>query len=399
MNMRLIMAAILILGFASSSFAQEKEKEEKKTYEFTIEKQLKATEVKDQHRSGTCWAYAMNSFLESELIRMGKGEFDLSEMFIVNRNYHLRAKDYVRFHGMKSFSAGAEGWDALNVIKQFGILPQAAYTGNTFDETMPIHGEMDAILKAYVNAVVKNKNKKITPIWMKGFDGVLDAYLGEIPESFNYDGKEFNTKSFTADLSLDMDDYVTITSYTHHPFYESFVFEGPDNWSLGEVLNVPMDEMMQVVDHAIEKGYTIAWGSDVSEKGFAFRKGVAVVPDTESKNMADSEISKWQNMSRNEKAAYGTEYPVKEKEITQEMRQIAFDNYESTEDHMMHIVGTAKDQNGSKYYLVKNSWGTDLNSQKGYFYASKPFVQYKSVSVLMHKDAIPAGIAKKLGLK
>jgi len=222
--------------------------------------------------------------------------------------------------------------------------------------------------------------------------------LGEIPESFNYNGKEFNTKSFTSDLGLDMDDYVTITSYTHHPFYESFVFEGPDNWSLGEVLNVPMDEMMQVVDHAIENGYTIAWGSDVSEKGFAFRKGVAVVPDTESKNMADSEISKWQNMSRNQKSAYGTEYPVKEKEITQEMRQIAFDNYESTEDHMMHIVGTAKDQNGSKYYLVKNSWGTDLNTHEGYFYASKSFLQYKTVSVLMHKDAIPAAIAKKLGL-
>jgi len=387
----------LIFGFVSTLSA--KKKEEKKSYEFTIEKQLKATEVKDQHRSGTCWAYAMSSFLESELIRMGKGEFDLSEMFIVNKNYHLRAKDYVRFHGMKSFSAGAEGWDALNVIKQFGILPQEAYTGNTFDETLPVHGEMDAILKAYVDAVVKNKNKKITPIWRKGFDGVLDAYLGEIPESFMYKGKEYTTKSFTSDLGLNMDDYVTITSYTHHPFYESFIFEGADNWSLGEVLNVPMDEMMQVVDYALDKGYSIAWGSDVSEKGFAFRKGVAVVPETESKNMADSEISKWQNMSKGQKSAYGTEYPVKEKVITQEMRQVAFDNYESTEDHMMHIVGTAKDQNGSKYYLVKNSWGTDLNSHEGYFYASKPFVQYKSVSVLMHKDAIPAEISKKLGLK
>jgi bleomycin hydrolase len=397
MNTRIIIAILLILGSVSSSFG--KKKEEKKSYQFTIEKQLKATEIKDQHRSGTCWAYAMNSFLESELIRMGKGEFDLSEMFIVNKNYHLRAKDYVRFHGMKSFSAGAEGWDALNVIKQFGILPQEAYTGNTFDEILPVHGEMDAILKAYVDAVVKNKNKKISSVWMKGFDGVLDAYLGEIPESFMYKGKEFNTKSFTSDLGLNMDDYVTITSYTHHPFYESFIFEGADNWSLGEVLNVPMDEMMQVVDHAIEKGYSIAWGSDVSEKGFAFRKGVAVVPETESKNMADSEISKWQNMSKGQKSAYGTEYPVKEKEITQEMRQVAFDNYESTEDHMMHIVGTAKDQNGSKYYLVKNSWGTDLNSHEGYFYASKPFVEYKSVSVLMHKDAIPLEIAKKLGLK
>lgn len=397
MNTRIIIAILLILGSVSSSFG--KKKEEKKSYQFTIEKQLKATEIKDQHRSGTCWAYAMNSFLESELIRMGKGEFDLSEMFIVNKNYHLRAKDYVRFHGMKSFSAGAEGWDALNVIKQFGILPQEAYTGNTFDEILPVHGEMDAILKAYVDAVVKNKNKKISSVWMKGFDGVLDAYLGEIPESFMYKGKEFNTKLFTSDLGLNMDDYVTITSYTHHPFYESFIFEGADNWSLGEVLNVPMDEMMQVVDHAIEKGYSIAWGSDVSEKGFAFRKGVAVVPETESKNMADSEISKWQNMSKGQKSAYGTEYPVKEKEITQEMRQVAFDNYESTEDHMMHIVGTAKDQNGSKYYLVKNSWGTDLNSHEGYFYASKPFVEYKSVSVLMHKDAIPLEIAKKLGLK
>jgi len=397
MNTRIIIAAVLILGFVPSSFA--KKKEEKKTYKFTVEKQLKATEVKDQHRSGTCWAYAMNSFLESELIRMGKGEFDLSEMFIVNRNYHLRAKDYVRFHGMKSFSAGAEGWDALNVIKQFGILPQEAYTGNTFDETLPVHGEMDAILKAYVDAVVKNKNKKITPIWRKGFDGVLDAYLGKLPESFMYKGKEYTTKSFTSELGLNMDDYVTITSYTHHPFYESFIFEGADNWSLGEVLNVPMDEIMQIVDHALESGYSIAWGSDVSEKGFAFRKGVAVVPETETENMADSEISKWQNMSRDQKSAYGTEYPVKEKEITQEMRQIAFDNYESTEDHMMHIVGTAKDQNGSKYYLVKNSWGTDLNSHKGYFYASIPFVQYKTVSVLMHKDAIPVGIAKKLGLK
>ena len=397
MNTRIIVAILLILGSVSSSFG--KKKEEKKSYQFTIEKQLKATEVKDQHRSGTCWAYAISSFLESELIRMGKGEFDLSEMFIVNRNYHLRAKDYVRFHGMKSFSAGAEGWDALNVIKQFGILPQEAYTGNTFDEILPVHGEMDAILKAYVDAVVKNKNKKISSVWMKGFDGVLDAYLGEIPESFMYKGKEYNTKSFASDLGLNMDDYVTITSYMHHPFYESFIFEGADNWSLGEVLNVPMDEMMQVVDYAIEKGYTIAWGSDVSEKGFAFRKGVAVVPETESKNMADSEISKWQNMSKDQKSAYGTEYPVKEKVITQEMRQIAFDNYESTEDHMMHIVGTAKDQNGSEYYLVKNSWGTDLNSHEGYFYASKAFVEYKSVSVLMHKDAIPAEIAKKLGLK
>ncbi|MRT91694.1 aminopeptidase C [Ancylomarina sp. 16SWW S1-10-2] len=396
MNAKIIITAVLLMGLVMPSSA--KKKEDKKSYEFTIEKQIKTTDVKDQYRSGTCWVYGMNSFLESELIRNGKGEFDLSEMFVVNKNYHLRAIDYVRFHGMKSFSAGAEGWDVLNVIKQFGIVPQEAYSGNTFDETLPVHGEMDAVLHSYVEAIVKNKNKKITPVWIKGFDGVLDAYLGEIPESFQYKGKEYTAKSFADELGLNMDDYVTITSFTHHPFYKSFVFEGADNWSLGEVLNVPMDEMMQIVDNAIDKGYSIAWGSDVSEKGFAYRKGVAVVPDTESKNMADSEISKWQNMSRDQKSAYGTDYPVKEKEITQEMRQEAFDNYESTEDHMMHIVGNAKDQNGSKYYLVKNSWGTDMNTYGGYFYASKPFLQYKTISILIHKEAIPAEIAKKLGL-
>ena len=397
MNNRFLITVLLVFSLLQTSLAKKKE-ENKKSYQFTIEKQLKATPVKDQHRSGTCWSFATISFLESELIRMGKGDFDLSEMFIVNRNYHLRAKDYVRFHGMKSFSAGAEGWDALNVVKEFGLIPQEAYSGNTFDETLPVHGEMDAVLKAYVDAVVKNKNKKITPIWIKGFDGVLDAYLGEIPKSFKYDGKEYTPKTFAAEMGLNMDDYVTVTSYTHHPFYESFIFEGPDNWSLGEVYNLPMNEMMQVVDHAIENGYSIAWGSDVSEKGFSHRKGVAVVPDTEKKNMDNAEISKWEEMSKDEKSAYGLDYPVKEKEITQEMRQMAFDNYESTEDHLMHMVGTAKDQNGSKYYLIKNSWGTDSNSHNGYFYASKPFVEYKTISVMLHKDALPADIVKKLEL-
>ncbi len=396
MNTKLL-ATLLALTFTVSGLFAQSKKIEKDGYKFTIEKQLPTTSVKDQHRSGTCWSFATISFIESELLRMGKGEYNLSEMFIVNRNYHLRAVDYVRYHGKKSFSAGAEGWDVFNVIKKYGLMPEEAYTGATFGEKLPVHGEMDAVLKGYVDAVVKNKNRKITPIWIKGFDAVLDAYLGEIPATFNYKGMEYTPKSFAENLGINPDDYINITSFNHHPFYSSFVFEGADNWSLGIVYNVPMDEMMQVINNAIDNGYSIGWGSDVSEKGFAFRKGVAVVPDTEIKNMDNAEITKWEKMSRKEKAAFGTEYPVKEKEITQEMRQVDFDNYTTTEDHMMHMVGTAKDQNGTKYYLIKNSWGTDLNNHKGYFYASETFVKYKTVSILVNKKAVPKAILKKLG--
>ena len=397
MKLRTLLIAILVTGMILPAAAKKKEEKEK-SYQFTIEKQLAVTPVKNQHRSGTCWAHGTISFLESELLRLGKGEFDLSEMFIVNRNYHMRAKDYVRFHGSKKFSGGAEGWDVLEVIREFGITPQSKYTGNTIGENMPVHGEMDAVLKAYVGAVVKNRNKKITPVWMKGFDSILDAYLGEIPKTFTYKGTEYTPKSFAKYLDLSMDDYVTIGSYTHHPFYESFIFEGADNWSLGEIYNVPLDDMMTIIDKAIDNGYSMAWVSDVSDPGFSHQKGVSVVPDTDFENMDDSEISKWESMSKDEKSTYGLDFPVPEKEITQEMRQITFDNYELTEDHLMHLVGTAKDQNGTKYYLIKNSWGTERNDHGGFFYASEAWMKYKSISIMLHKDAIPAKIKKKLGL-
>jgi len=397
MKLRTLLIAMLVTGMILPVAAKKKEEKEK-SYQFTIEKQLAVTPVKNQHRSGTCWAHGTISFLESELLRLGKGEFDLSEMFIVNRNYHMRAKDYVRFHGSKKFSGGAEGWDVLNVIREFGIAPQNKYTGNTIGESMPVHGEMDAILKAYVDAVVKNRNKKLTPVWMKGFDGILDAYLGDIPKTFTYDGTEYTPKSFAKYLDLSMDDYLTIGSYTHHPFYGSFIFEGADNWSLGKIYNVPLDDMMTIIDKAIDNGYSMAWVSDVSDPGFSHQKGVSVVPDTDFENMDDLEISKWESMSKDEKSTYGLDFPVPEKEITQEMRQLAFDNYETTEDHLMHLVGTAKDQNGTKYYLIKNSWGTDRNEYGGFFYASEAWVKYKSLSIMLHKDAIPAEIKKKLGM-
>lgn len=368
-------------------------------YRFTIQKELKTTSVKNQYRSGTCWSFATLSFLESELMRMGKGEHDLSEMFIVHQNYLDRGVDFVRYHAKKSFSAGAEATDVTNAIKKYGIVPQEAYQGDLYGEKQPVHGEMDAVLDAYLNAVIKNKNRKLSTAWKKGYANVLNSYLGNTPDTFMYQGKEYTPISFRDQLGLDMDNYVAIASYMHHPYYTEFIFEGPDNWSLGTVYNVPLNEMMDVINSALEQGYSMAWGSDVSEKGFAFRKGIAVVPETQAKNMADSEISKWENMSKSDKKSYGLDKPVKEKNITPELRQLAFDNYQSTEDHLMHMVGTAKDQNGTLYYLIKNSWGTDNNPYKGYFYASESFVKYKTLSVLVHKDALSAELRKKLDIK
>lgn len=399
--MKKIFLVLLSVLFAFNINAQEEKKETKKTeeYVFTIEKRIPATSVKNQYASGTCWCFATLSFLESELIRMGKGEYDLSEMFVVRNNYHDRAIDYVRYHGKKSFSAGAEAWDVFNAIKKYGILPEKAYTGLNYGTEKHVHGEMDAVLKASVDAVIKNKNKKITPVWTKAFDGILDAYLGENPDSFIYNEKEYTPKSFAENLGLNLDDYITITSFEHHPYYSQFIFEGPDNWSLGSVYNVHLDEMIKVLDNSIEQGYTVAWGSDVSEKGFAFNKGIAVIPETDIENMSDTEKSKWEKLTEREKKAllYKFDKPGKEKVITSEIRQKDFDNYTTTEDHLMHITGIAKDQNGTKYYIVKNSWDVN-NKYKGYFYASEAFIRFKTVSILVNKNIVPKKIAKKLDL-
>lgn len=399
--MKKISLILLSILFAFNVNAQNKKIEKKDTtaYVFTVEKQLPATSVKSQYASGTCWCFATLSFLESELIRMGKGEYDLSEMFVVRNNYHDRAIDYVRYHGKKSFSAGAEAWDVFNAIDKYGIVPENVYSGLNYGTKKHIHGEMDAVLKACVDAVIKNKNHKLTPVWIKAFDGILDTYLGKVPETFTYKDKEYTPKSFAKHLGLNLDDYITVTSFEHHPYYSKFIFEGPDNWSLGSVYNVPLDEMIKILDNSINEGYTVAWGSDVSEKGFAFRKGLAVVPEADIKNMTDTERAKWEKLTEKEKKAllYKFDKPGKEKKITPDMRQQDFDNYSTTEDHLMHITGIAKDQNGTKYYIVKNSWGED-NKYKGYFYASEAFIRFKTVSILINKNVVPKKIARKLDL-
>ncbi len=400
MKIKFVSIGLLAVLFSFSVSAQVK-KRAKESYQFTDVKRLPATSVKDQHRSGTCWSFSGLSFIESEMIRMGKPEIDLSTMFVVYNCYADKAKRHVRMHGKFNFGGGGAFHDVTYVLKHYGIVPENVYRGLGYGEEGHTHGELDALLGAYVTAVIENKNKKLTPVWHEGFKGILNAYLGELPNQFEFEGKNYTPKSFADDVvGINPDDYIEISSYTHHPFYEKFIIEVPDNWLWDEVYNVPLDEMMQIMEDAIMKGYTLGWASDVSEKGFMYRKGVAIVPEADTKNMSDSEISKWESLSDTQKAAklQGDAGPVKEKTITQEMRQTAFDNYTTTDDHGMHIIGIAKDQEDNKYFIVKNSWADNSNKYDGYFYASFPFVAYKTMSVMIHKDALSKKMKNKLGL-
>lgn len=400
MNRNLFLISLLCLSFMNFSlFAQDAE-EKKEVYQFTMEKEVPVTSVKDQYRAGTCWSYSGLGLVEAELLRLGKGDFDLSDIFVVRKVYEQKAKKYVRMHGKTHFAGGGAFHDVFWVIDNYGIVPEAEYRGLEYGEENHVHGELDAVLRAYVDAVIKNRNRKLSTAWFRGFQGVLDAYLGEAPEKFTYNGKEYTPKSFVEELDFNSDNYINLTSFTHHPFYEPFILEIPDNWLWGQAYNLPVDELMEVLDNAINNGYSVAWGSDVSEKGFKWSKGVAIVPSEDRADLDGLERAKWEELSSKEKEAllYKFEEPVAEKEITQEMRQIAFDNYQTTDDHGMLIAGIAKDQNGTKYYYVKNSWNTN-NIYDGYFYASESFVKYKTMNIVVHKDAIPKEIAKKLNLK
>lgn len=365
-----------------------------------MEKEVPVTSVKDQYRAGTCWSYSGLGLVEAELLRLGKGDFNLSDIFVVRKVYEQKAKKYVRMHGKTHFAGGGAFHDVFWVIDNYGIIPEAEYRGLEYGEDNHVHGELDAVLRAYVDAVIKNRNRKLSTAWFRGFQGVLDAYLGEVPEKFTYNGKEYTPKSFVEELDFNSDNYINLTSFTHHPFYEPFILEIPDNWLWGQAYNLPVDELMEVLDNAINNGYSAAWGSDVSEKGFKWSRGVAIVPSEDRPDLDGLERAKWEELSSKEKEAllYKFDEPVAEKEITQEMRQIAFDNYQTTDDHGMLIAGIAKDQNGTKYYYVKNSWNTN-NIYDGYFYASESFVKYKTMNIVVHKDAIPKKIAKKLNLK
>ncbi len=373
------------------SFVQATEaKNEEKGYQFETIYDIPTTSVKDQNRSGTCWSFSGVSFLESEMIRIGKEPIDLSEMFIVHHCYADKAMKYARLHGHLNFSPGGAFHDVLYVLKNYGALPESVYGGLAYGEDNHVHGEMDNVLKTYMDGVIQNKNKQLSTAWFHGLKGVLNSYMGQIPSEFEYEGKKYSPKKFADEvIGLDADDYIQVSSFTHHPFYEPFVIEVPDNWLWGEVYNVKLDEMMDIINNSLDQGYTIGWATDVSERGFSHRQGVAIVPLEDIKEMDDTERSRWEEMTEDErqKQLYAFDGPVVEKDISQEMRQNGFDNFQTTDDHGMHIVGMVKDQEGKVYYKVKNSWNTN-NEYDGYLYASESFVKLKTISIMVHKDMV-----------
>lgn len=373
---------------------------------FTTIDSVGITPIKNQNRSGTCWCFSTLGFLESEVMRMNKGKIvDFSEMFVVSHTMVDRAEYAVRMYQSAQFSGGGSAYDVIYCMKHYGLVPQDAMPGikygSTPADTLPVHGELDAVAAGYVHALSRSL-KKLTPVWKQGLQAIYDTYLGECPTEFMADGKKQTPLSYVESLGLNADDYISITSYTHHPFsYEPghprFVLEVPDNWRMDMMYNVPIEDLMRIIDNAIEKGYTMAWGADVSEMGFT-RNGVGVCPDqSKGAELTGSDMAHWLGLKEADKREELTKRPLPEMEITQEMRQTAYDNWETTDDHGMQIFGTAQDQTGKKYYLIKNSWGK-AGKYNGIWYISYAFMKYKTNDILVHKDALPKDIRKKLGL-
>lgn len=368
---------------------------------FTIVKENPITSVKDQNRSGTCWAYSTLSYFESEILKSTGKTYDLCESFVANKDYMDRAIQVVRYHGDMQFSQGGSAYDVYYVLKNYGICPENAmpFPGSLYGDSLNNFNEFFSLLEPYVEGIATNKASKISNQWKVGFQGILDAYLGKCPENFTYEGKNYTPKSFASSLGLNMDDYVTITSYTHHPFYSQFVVEVQDNWRNPASYNLPMDEMMQIIDNAVMNGYTVAWGGDVSEPGFT-RDGLAYMIDAKKmQTLQGSDMARWLGLSaakrRNLIDSLGCNVP--EVQPTQEMRQERFDNWELTDDHGMLIYGIAKDQNGKEYYMVKNSWG-EAGKYKGTWYMTKTFIAANTMDYMVNKNAIPANIRKKMGI-
>jgi len=388
MNKHIISGLIILASYFALAQAPATNKKNSE-YKFTITKTIDANPVQNQGMTGTCWSFSTLSFFESEVMRVKKMKVKLSEMFVVRKTYSLKAENYVRMHGNATFAEGGEPSDVINCWKNYGMVPLEVYNEGFRElETYPYnHKKMDSTLLAEMKKIVDPKNAKIDPLaWRTDIENMLDKYLGKAPEEFEYNGKKYTPKTYAAELGINPDDYVYYTSFTHRSFYKSFILEIPDNWAWKEYNNISLDDMMKIVDNAVANGYGVAWASDVSEPYFRFKDGLALVPEN------------WDKMSEAEKNDCFVK-PCKQQNITVEMRQQGFDNYQTQDDHGMHIIGTAKDQAGNKYYLIKNSWGTKRNECDGYFYASPEYLKLKTISITVHKKSVPADILKKFSAK
>ncbi|MEI6060880.1 MAG: C1 family peptidase [Bacteroidota bacterium] len=386
---------VMVSGFHSNAQTVKDSLPEKFVFSKGID--LPATAVKDQSASGTCWSFATTSFIESEILRMTKDTFDLSEMYFARKAYETKAQHFVRLHGTSNFGEGGQAHDVMNIIRASGMVTEKAYPGLSSGQTRPDQTELESLLAAMTVAIAKNPAGKLSTEWNSAISSVLDVYMGKVPETFG----PANTTAPELAKMVHPDDYVEITSYTHAPFYSMFPLEVPDNWSGSLYYNVPLDELIQVMDYSLKSGYTFAWDGDVSDKGFSHKKAVAIAPEVSIANMAITERSKWEQLTEKERHAqfYSFEKPVPEKQVTQEMRQAAFDNYSATDDHLMHITGTVTDQNGKRYFRTKNSWASDSNSNGGYMNISEAYARLNTIAIIVHKDAIPKEIRKKLGIK
>lgn len=395
-----MLAAMAVALGASAQEAADSVKEEVKGFVFTDVITIPSTSVKNQNKSGTCWSFAGTGFIE-DAVRKAKGDsLDLSEMFTVRMCYLDKARRDVRLQGKGNVSQGGSIVDVAYVMDKYGAMPEEIYSGLNYGENKHDHAELSRVIEAYMGAV--NRSSVPTTAWEEGLKGILDAYLGKVPETFEYQGKVYTPKSYAESLGLNFKDFIPFTSYTHHPYWETFALEVPDNWLWEQYYNVPLDVMKQIVDEALAKGYTVNWAADVSEKGFKWAKGYAVLPTVkDAANLEGTELSRWVALSdsEREKEAYKFEGPEElvELTVTPEARQEMFDRHQTTDDHGMVIVGTAVDQLGNKYYKVKNSWDTD-HVYGGYFYVSEPYFLAKTLSFMVNKDALPKEVRKKLNL-
>ena len=367
-------------------------------FKFTDEIVIKTTPVKDQNKTGTCWSFSTVSFFENEILKATGKEVDLSEMFIVHHCYLDKAIKYVRMDGTINFAEGGNTHDVPYVFKNYGALPEEVYSGLNYGEDKHNHKELITVMRNYMDGVKSIPNKKLSTAWFKGLEGILDAYLGVMPEKFTFEGKEYTPRSYWDSFGINVDNYLKFSSFTHHPFYEKFALEVADNWLWGMCYNVKMNELQEITDYALSKGYSVAWAADVSEGGFQWYNGFAILPKERTQaDMEGTELARWVKLSDKGREAEKFEFkgPVPEIEVTQEMRQEMFDSHETSDDHGMVIVGTAHDQEGNRYYKVKNSWDTN-QVYDGYFYVSEAYFLAKTIDIMVNKDAVPKSVISKL---